>query len=138
MKQQLGKLAKLLSADTTDATVQAVVNTSNVAEQADACPPQPIDDSSAEQAGWQHSPLEHAVQQHQVSPLAAQSAHSRPQQVRDEFCLDYYYKLLQEQNRSKEKQMRDFSEKRSFGFKLNSSKKPFHYFNLRKVYTPKF
>ena len=82
--------------DTTDLTVQAVVNTSNVAVQADDCPPQPSIDSSAEQAGRQHSPLEHAVQQQEVSPpLAAQAAHARPQQVRDEFCLDDYYKLIQ-------------------------------------------
>ena len=83
--------------DTTEATFQAVVNTSNVAVQADTCPPQPSDDSSAEQAGRQHSQLEHQV----YPPLAAQAAHARPQQVRDEFCLDDYYKLLQGQSRSK-------------------------------------
>ena len=105
---------------------RAVVNASEVAVQAGASPPQPSDDAPAEQEGRQHSPLDHAVQHHQVSPPpVAQAAHARPHQVRDEFCLDDYYKLLQEQSRSTDKQMRDLSEKRSFGFKPNSAKKPF-------------
>ena len=127
------KLEAAVEADktvyTTDAAIQAVVQASNVAVQADASPPQPSD-APAEQEGRQPSPtgqpLEHAVQ-HQVSPPppAAQAAHARHHQVRDEFCLDDYYKLLQEQSKSKEKEMRDLSEKRSFGFKPNSAKKPF-------------
>ena len=123
------KLEAAVQADktvyTTDAAIQAVVQASNVAVQADASPPQPSD-APAEQEGRHHSPLDHAVQHHQVyPPPVAQADHARPHQVRDEFCLDDYYKLLQEQSRSKVKQMRDLSEKRSFGFKQSSAKKPF-------------
>ena len=111
------KLEPAVEADktvhTTDTALQAFVQ---------ACPTQPSHDAPAEQERHQPSPSgqpqEHALQ-HQVSPLplTEQPAHARTHQVRDEFCLDDYYKLVQEQSRVKEKEMRDLSEKRSFRFK---------------------
>ena len=91
--------------------------------------PQPSDDAPAEQEGGQPSPTgqprEHAIQHQVAPPPAVQAAHARHHQVRDDFCVHDYYKLLQEQSKSKEQEMRDLSEKRSFGFKPNSAKKPF-------------
>ena len=110
--------------ETEDAAVQAVGETSTVAVQADVITPQP---KHAEQAG---RPLEHAAQAaghpQQASPPAAQAVPALSgHRVRDEFCLFDFYKLLQEQSKTKENQMRDLSEKRSFGFKPSSAKKPF-------------
>ena len=82
---------------------------------------------TAEQAGRHLEQAAQATGHHQqASPLAAQAVPApSPHQVRDEFCLDDFYQLLQEQSKLKENQMRDLSEKRSFGFKPNSTKKPF-------------
>ena len=64
--------------------------------------------------------LEHAGQAaghpQQASPPATQAVPALSgHRVRDEFCLDDFYKLLQEHSKLKKNQMRDISEKRSFG-----------------------
>ena len=117
--------------ETVVVAVQAAVEEWIADVQADGRPTQPEhqpshDAPAAEHAGRPQEPAAQPGYHHQqVYPTAAAQAAPVRQQVRDEFCLDDFYKILQEQSKSKENQMRDLSEKRSFGFKPDSAKKPF-------------
>ena len=80
----------------------------------------------AEHTGCPQEPAEQAGSHHQqVCPAAAAQVVPVSHQVRDEFCLDDFYKILQEQTKPKENQTRDLSEKSMFGFKRDCAKKPF-------------